>query len=203
MTLEVRPKIPGVVLEAPGADATEAARIEQRSAEFKKELGLTDLVLQQIVFVVGIVWVGAAAKLGHSHIVFWLAAMLLFYLPQAAVVIHLARSVPLEGGLYQWTKLGFGEAAAFMVAWNLWMFGVVLISVIGLQVSTNLSYAFTLPWMASSKPFITAVNSAIIGGLLALAVIGGLALSTPITLFVVPTLLVAIRGRDHTLADAA
>jgi amino acid transporter len=39
-------------------------------------------------------------------------------------------------------------------------------------VSTNLSYAFTLPWMASSKPFITAVNSAIIGGLLALAVIG-------------------------------
>jgi multidrug efflux pump subunit AcrB len=35
---------------------------------------------------------------------------------------------------------------------------------------------------------------------LALAVIGGLALSTPITLFVVPTLLVAIRGRDYQSA---
>ena len=34
---------------------------------------------------------------------------------------------------------------------------------------------------------------------LALAVIGGLALSTPITLFVVPTLLVAIRGRNYRL----
>jgi multidrug efflux pump subunit AcrB len=34
---------------------------------------------------------------------------------------------------------------------------------------------------------------------LALAVIGGLALSTPITLYLVPTLLVAIRGRHHTL----
>ncbi len=34
---------------------------------------------------------------------------------------------------------------------------------------------------------------------LALAVIGGLALSTPITLFAVPTLLVAIRGADYTL----
>jgi multidrug efflux pump subunit AcrB len=34
---------------------------------------------------------------------------------------------------------------------------------------------------------------------LALAVIGGLALSTPITLFAVPTLLVAIRGRHYTL----
>ena len=34
---------------------------------------------------------------------------------------------------------------------------------------------------------------------LALAVIGGLALSTPITLFAVPTLLVAIRGREFRL----
>ena len=35
---------------------------------------------------------------------------------------------------------------------------------------------------------------------LAIAVIGGLALSTPITLFVVPTILVAVRGRDYTRA---
>jgi CzcA family heavy metal efflux pump len=38
---------------------------------------------------------------------------------------------------------------------------------------------------------------------LALAVIGGLALSTPITLYVVPTLLVAIRGREYTLKKEA
>ncbi len=37
---------------------------------------------------------------------------------------------------------------------------------------------------------------------LALAVIGGLALSTPITLFAVPTLLVAIRGRAYRMAVA-
>ncbi len=37
---------------------------------------------------------------------------------------------------------------------------------------------------------------------LALAVIGGLSLSTPITLFAIPTLLVAIRGRDYTLPRA-
>ena len=34
---------------------------------------------------------------------------------------------------------------------------------------------------------------------LALAVIGGLALSTPITLYLVPTLLVAVRGRGYRL----
>jgi len=38
---------------------------------------------------------------------------------------------------------------------------------------------------------------------LALAVIGGLALSTPITLYMVPTLLVAIRGADYRLAPAS
>ncbi len=38
---------------------------------------------------------------------------------------------------------------------------------------------------------------------LALAVIGGLALSTPITLYMVPTLLVAIRGRNYRLVRSA
>ena len=38
---------------------------------------------------------------------------------------------------------------------------------------------------------------------LALAVIGGLALSTPITLFLVPTFLVAVRGREYRLAGQA
>jgi CzcA family heavy metal efflux pump len=38
---------------------------------------------------------------------------------------------------------------------------------------------------------------------LALTVIGGLTLSTPITLYVVPTLLVAIRGRGYTLPRSA
>ena len=151
---------------------SEVARVEQRSAAFKKELGLADLVLQQIVYVVGIVWVGAAAKLGQSHMVFWLAAMLLFYLPQAAVVIHLSRALPLEGGLYQWTKLGFGEAAGFMVAWNLWMYAVVLISSIGLPIASNLAYAFGIPWLASSKPVIVGVSCALMGTLIALGILG-------------------------------
>jgi multidrug efflux pump subunit AcrB len=38
---------------------------------------------------------------------------------------------------------------------------------------------------------------------LALAVIGGLALSTPITLFIVPVLITAVRGRDFRLRPPA
>ena len=40
----------------------EEQRVEDRSAGFKKELGLTDLVLTQILFIVGLPWVGVAAK---------------------------------------------------------------------------------------------------------------------------------------------
>ncbi|PYK44164.1 MAG: amino acid permease, partial [Verrucomicrobia bacterium] len=59
---------------------------------------MRDLVLTQILFIVGSSWVGAAAKLGQSHLFFWLLAILLFYIPQAAVVIYLNRLMPLEGG---------------------------------------------------------------------------------------------------------
>jgi len=71
------------------------------SAELKKELGLRDLVLTQILFIVGLSWVGVAGKLGSAHVTFWLLAMVLFYVPLAIVVIHLNRLMPLEGGLYQ------------------------------------------------------------------------------------------------------
>ena len=152
----------------------EEQRVESKSSELKKELGLRDLVLQQIVFVVGTIWVGTAAKLGHSQLVFWLAAMLFFYVPQAAVVIDLSRRMPLEGGLYQWARLGLGELMGFLVVWNLWIFAVVLTSTIGLVISTNLSYAVgpSGAWMASNKTFIMFVNAFLIAALMSLAAIG-------------------------------
>ena len=115
----------------------ETDRVEHESAALRKELGLTDLVLTQILYVVGLSWVGAAAKLGNAQIAFWLAAMALFYLPQAAVVIHLSRRFPLEGGLYQWAKLGLSGGVAFVVAWNLWIYAIVLLGAFGIQVASR------------------------------------------------------------------
>src|SRR3569832_2686120 len=89
--------------------AAEERRVEAESSVFKKELGLTDLVLTQILFIVGLPWVGVAAKQGPSHVVFWLIAAALFYVPSAIVVIHLNRLMPLEGGLYQWAKIGCSD----------------------------------------------------------------------------------------------
>src|SRR5262245_17295279 len=148
--------------------------IEAHSAVFKKELGLTDLVLTQILFIIGLSWVGAAAKLGPSHITFWLLAIMLFYVPSAVVVIYLNRLMPLEGGLYQWAKLGFNEFTGFMVAWNLWLYMIVLTSEIGLQVATYLSYALGpgAAWMAKSKLVIAGASFLIIGALVVVSTIG-------------------------------
>src|SRR2546422_10742985 len=93
--------------------------------DLPRELGLTDLALTQILFIVGLPWVGVAAKLGPAHVVFWLLAMVFFYVPSAVVVIYLNRLMPLEGGLYQWAKLGVNGLTGFIVAWYPLLFGIL------------------------------------------------------------------------------
>jgi len=152
----------------------EEREIKGQSVALKKELGLRDLVLTQIVFVVGGSWVGTAAKLGPSHLVFWLLAILLFYVPQAAVVIYLNRRMPLEGGLYQWAKLGFNEFAGFMTAWNLWLLAFTVMALLGLVVTTNISYAIgeRAGWMQESKWFVALVGCVLTVTLVAASIRG-------------------------------
>lgn len=152
----------------------EEERVEARSREFKKELGLPDLVLTQILFIVGLPWVGVAAKQGPSHIVLWLGAILLFYLPSAVVVIYLNRTMPLEGGVYQWAKLGFNDAIGFLVAWNLWLMAILNTSEIGLQATQYIVYIIGPggEWLTSSPWFIGLTNVVIIGALVFVTVVG-------------------------------
>jgi glutamate:GABA antiporter len=141
--------------------------VESHSVALKKPLGLRDLALTQILFVVGSSWVGAAAKLGQSHLVFWLLAILLFYIPQAAVVIYLNRLMPLEGGIYQWAKLGFSEFAGFMVAWNLWLLSITVIALGGMFLTTNISYAIgeSAAWMPNNKWCVSLISCTLVAGL--------------------------------------
>src|SRR3954468_16484225 len=150
------------------------ASVEARSADLKRELGLTDLVFTQFLFIVGLPWVGVAAKLGPSHLVFWLAALGLFYVPSAAVVIFLNRLMPLEGGVYQWAKIGFNELTGFLVAWNLWLFAILNTSETGLQVTQYLGYIFgpNSQWLTGSKWFTSIVSVAIIAALVAITIRG-------------------------------
>src|SRR5947199_5183691 len=141
--------------------------VESHSVALKKPLGLRDLVLTQILFVVGSSWVGTAAKLGQAHLFFWFLAILLFYIPQAAVVIHLSNRMPLEGGIYQWAKLGFSEFAGFIVAWNLWLLSITVIARGGMFTTTNISYPIGpgAAWMPNNKWCVSLISATLVGGL--------------------------------------
>lgn len=152
----------------------EEAKVEAHSASLKKELGVRDLALTQILFIIGLTWIGVAGKLGPSHVVMWLLAVVLFYLPLAAVVIWLNHLMPLEGGLYQWAKLGFNQTLGFMVAWNLWLYVILFASELGLTVATYLSYALgpSAAWMTRSAWFVSVASALAIALLAGLAFVG-------------------------------
>ena len=46
------------------------AEVQAHSAALRKELSIRDLVFAQILFIVGLQWVGVAAKQGPAHAIF-------------------------------------------------------------------------------------------------------------------------------------
>src|SRR6266576_427161 len=71
--------------------------------QLHRALTLRDLVLFNLVAVIGITWVATAAKAGPSALTLWLLAAILFFVPQGLAVIQLSSSFPDEGGIYNWT----------------------------------------------------------------------------------------------------
>lgn len=147
---------------------------EIRQGEFRKELGLRNLIFSQILSIVGLFWVGVASKLGPSHVAFWLLGIFLFYLPSAAVVIYLNRAHTLEGGLYEWARLGFNEFTGFLVGWNVWLNAVAILSYAGIQVTTMLAYAIgpQASWLNENKLAMGGITVLVLGGLILIAHIG-------------------------------
>jgi amino acid transporter len=151
---------------------TDTASREQTG--LRKELGLRDLVMAQVLCVVGSTWVGIAAKLGSAHVVFWLGSMVLYYVPLAVVVIYLNRMMPLEGGLYQWAKSGFGEMAGFLTAWNLWVYAVIVTGAIIFVVPTDMAYMLGSAgaWIPASKLATLALTGGVMAGITLVAIRG-------------------------------
>ena len=153
---------------------TGEAEVQAHSTELRKELGLFDLVMAQILLVIVLDFFGTAAKAGSAHVVFWLVAFVLFFIPLAMVVAHLNRLMPLEGGLYEWARLAFGDQVGFLVAWNLWLFVMLYVAVIGLVTTTFVAYALgpAAAWMASSRWLILTVSCGLILAMMLLAALG-------------------------------
>jgi glutamate:GABA antiporter len=138
------------------------ARAEAQSASLARELRLGDLVLLQVLLIVGLPWIGYAAKVGGAHIWLWLAAIPLFYLPLAGTVIYLSRRMPLEGGVYQWVKIGISPAAGFQAGWNYAFLFILFYAASGSVVVNSIAYMLgpRYQWMNESKPLLIAMNVA-------------------------------------------
>jgi amino acid transporter len=128
----------------------------------KRELKLWDLVPMQIVVIVWLGWTGFAAKQGPTQLVLWLLAIALFYLPLAAVVMTLSRKLPVEGGVYQWVKVGVSPFAGYMAGWNFTVYALFAFAVAGSFFADGLAHALGpgASWMSTSRPFALALTAA-------------------------------------------
>ena len=132
--------------------------------ELRRQLGLRDLVLSQVLCVVGPMWVGVAAGLGKAQTLLWLGAMVVFYLPMAGSVIALNRAMPLEGGLYVWAHKAFGNLGGFLTAWNLWFYGIAVTASILYGIPSELAYLIgpRAAWLPENRMVSIAIVMALI-----------------------------------------
>jgi amino acid transporter len=149
------------------------AEVQAHSALLRRELGVRDLILAQILIVIVPEFYGTAVKAGSAHVVLWLLAILLFFIPHALVVAHLNRLMPLEGGLYEWARLAFGDRVGFLVAWNMWLNTTAQVSQVALVATTYISYAFPgAAWVASDRRILIGTSIALIAIMMLVARLG-------------------------------
>jgi amino acid transporter len=140
--------------------STEPLAPAEEAHGLKRELRLPDLVLLQVLLIVGLTWIGNAAVQGSTHVLLWLAGILLFYVPLGMVVIHLSRAIPAEGGAYQWVKAGISPFAGYMTAWNTSFYTVFTYGTIGPTLINSIAYIAGPrgAWMMDSIPLILAIG---------------------------------------------
>jgi len=100
------------------------------------------------------------AETGWAQIFYMVVAALIFLIPTALISAELATGWPSAGGVYKWIKLAFGDRAAFVGAWMLWVqmfFGMVMI---GSFIAAMIAFIFK-PALASNNIYIAAVTIAI------------------------------------------
>jgi glutamate:GABA antiporter len=97
----------------------------QTTPQLVRALKLPDLVLFNLVAVLGLRHLGTTAKFGFGSLLMWLIAAVFFFIPQGLAVIELSSRFPEEGGIYFWTKRALGEGHGFLCGWCYWINNVL------------------------------------------------------------------------------
>src|SRR5213082_640695 len=97
----------------------------QGTSQLLRGLKLRDLILFNLVAVLGLRHLGTTAKFGPGSLLMWLIAAVFFFIPQGLTVIELSSRFPKEGGIYFWTKRALGEGHGFLCGWCYWINNVL------------------------------------------------------------------------------
>ncbi|MBC8383353.1 MAG: amino acid permease, partial [Candidatus Cloacimonetes bacterium] len=125
-----------------------------------QKLNLFKLVMITLAFIMSIRNLPMLAETGWAQIFYMVVAALIFLIPTALISAELATGWPSAGGVYKWIKLAFGDRAAFVGAWMLWVqmfFGMVMI---GSFIAAMIAFIFN-PALANNNIYIAVVTIAI------------------------------------------
>ena len=139
-----------------------------------RALGLRDLVLFNLVAVLGLRWLATAARAGPSAIALWLLAALLFFVPQGLVVTELSSRFPEEGGIYQWTKRALGERHGYVCGWCYWINNVLYYPSLLISTAVIATYAIGKgdSALASNWPYVLSTTLACLWFAVLLNIVG-------------------------------
>ena len=144
------------------------------TSQLRRELGFWDVLLFNIVAVLGPRWVAAAAHNGTPSISLWILAAILFFMPTAFILVELSTRFPSEGGLYIWTREAFGDFHGFVAGWSYWVFTLLYFPGL-LMASTAMSAYIFGPKgtsLTSNQPFLVLGSLALLAVAVWLNIIG-------------------------------
>lgn len=126
----------------------------------KRVLTVRDVVLFNLVAVIGLRWLATSAKAGPAALVLWTLAALLFFVPQGLAVADLSRRYPDEGGIYAWTKRALGEGHGFLCGWCYWICNVLYYPNLLISTAVIATYVFGKgeSGLSSSWPYVLSVT---------------------------------------------
>ncbi|RMF08565.1 MAG: amino acid permease [Candidatus Neomarinimicrobiota bacterium] len=111
-----------------------------------KSLGLWDLVLMNIVAIVGLRWLLTAAQTGYASLLLWVLALVFFFIPQGYTIFLLSRLNGGEGGIYLWARDAFGPFAGFITGWCYWINNLIYYPTLLMFLGGNALYLFGSRW---------------------------------------------------------
>ncbi|MBC8314914.1 MAG: amino acid permease [Bacteroidetes bacterium] len=116
-------------------------------------LNLFKLIMITLAFIMSIRNLPMLAETGWQQVFYMVVAAIIFLIPAALLSAELSTGWPTSGGVYTWIKLAFGERAAFIGAWMLWVqmfFGMVMI---GSFIAAMIAFVFD-PKLADNNLYI-------------------------------------------------